>query len=463
MLKNTEIFDSLLDAIYPALNQLHRLNASRRFWGILLYRYLRNCMMAHASRLPAHRPHPPPNRDGSVLGLRVGQSLVPVVGFRRTAASWLLRSWLPRHGSRLIRSKDLHTWPTPIIAIEAGHDSVLGEFHYSEPIRTLVQQPVTFLMEPKSKRPLAVEPEKRMVLAEISGGVNDALARLAFDWLPRYYVEEFVGRYNCVELSTPEKKSFHASFFSSLGKRFVTARYVDAGAELFIYQHSAMYGEIEDHVFHHVETSVSDRFLTWGWELREKDVPFLALRLIKPERERIRSVPDAQNWVYVNVRQPFVWNIDETLQIQERFVLSLPPALRRNIVVRPRVNHGGSARSQVSERIGRQIKGVDGGTASFTKLLGKAEIVVLDMFPSTAFMECLSVGKPVIAIVPDSTVFTALAWEFYADFFKLGLLHHTPEEAAGFLTGTHIRGWWSEILGNDLVTLYMNTFCRVRR
>jgi hypothetical protein len=39
-------FDYLLDTVYPVLNRLHQFDGSRRFWGILLYRYLSKCLLA---------------------------------------------------------------------------------------------------------------------------------------------------------------------------------------------------------------------------------------------------------------------------------------------------------------------------------------------------------------------------------------------------------------------------------
>jgi hypothetical protein len=88
-----------------------------------------------------------------------------------------------------------------------------------------------------------------------------------------------------------------------------------------------------------------------------------------------------------------------------------------------------------------------------------AEIVILDSFPSSTFMECASAGLPVVAIVPEAIEFTELASRFYVEFARIGLLHHTAESAANFLNGISIRTWWREVQSMDVFQTFLRTYC----
>jgi putative transferase (TIGR04331 family) len=223
-----------------------------------------------------------------------------------------------------------------------------------------------------------------------------------------------------------------------------------------------MYGEVEEHVFHHVESQLADRFFTWGWRRRPSDVPFLALRLMKPTREAIRRERNPSRWIYMNVRQPFPWLLEATLATQERFFASLGDDEARRVTIRPRVNKGGDPAEQVGDRIRRRTVRLDDGRTRWESLAGQAELVVLDAFPSTAFMECLTAGVPVIALVPESTAFTEIAAPYYDQAFADGVLHASPESAAQFVNDLDVAAWWAAVRGRDWFTDYLHTFCRMQ-
>jgi putative transferase (TIGR04331 family) len=325
----------------------------------------------------------------------------------------------------------------------------------------LVERPVSLLENKSGAGQIIFQQDKREVLRGMAENVGWSLARLAFSWLPSFYVEEFESRYSRVRVIGPEQKQFHASYLSSVDDRFIIARYVEEGAGLNIYQHAAMYGEVDEYLLHYAETGIADRFYTWGWKVRDNDVPFLALRLIKPKHDQFEIFDNADTWLYINIRQPFAWNIQQTLEIQERLIRRLHASKRRKIVIRPRVNKGGNDKEQVSEVIVRAIGGVDSGKTNIARLVGHAELVIVDLFPTTIFMECLVSGKPVIAIVPATTRFTPLAEMYYHEFFEIGLLQKSPEAAAEFLNHVNLRSWWRHVMENELIKAYMDSFCRI--
>ena len=102
--------------------------------------------------------------------------------------------------------------------------------------------------------------------------------------LPKVYIENFWLLFNRVDLCNPENKTLHVSYFENFFMSLVVAKYVENGAQLYFYQHGAFYGEFPYHSAHHFESSIADRFLTWGWKLLENDYPDKAYRLIKFKR-----------------------------------------------------------------------------------------------------------------------------------------------------------------------------------
>jgi putative transferase (TIGR04331 family) len=150
--------------------------------------------------------------------------------------------------------------------------------------------------------------------------------------------------------------------------------------------------------------------------------------------------------------------MEATLSTQRSFVNALG-ARARELIVRPRVNKGGVGALQVPADVRSRIAGVDSGTTNLASLVSTVSLVVLDMIPSTVFMECITGDVPVVAIVPEGTVFTPLAAEFYEEFTRLGILHGSPEDAARFVARLNTRSWWNDVSSRACVRDYQHTFC----
>jgi putative transferase (TIGR04331 family) len=226
-----------------------------------------------------------------------------------------------------------------------------------------------------------------------------------------------------------------------------------------VYQHSAGYGEVNEHLMYHAESSFADRFRTWGWKLREGDEPFVALRLMKPTRQQFRQGSQSGDWVYAVIREHRARYVGTTLELQRRFFSTLRSQHIAKTVIRTRTKRGGSPELQVWPQIRSNVKAIDDGRSSIADVVRGAEIVIVDSFPSSIFMECASAGLPVIAIVPEAIEFTDLANRFYVEFARLGVLHHTAESAANFLNGTSIRAWWREVQTMDVFQTFLRTYC----
>jgi putative transferase (TIGR04331 family) len=342
--------------------------------------------------------------------------------------------------------------------------SIITGFHYNHVIARLVDQPASAgfqgLRGGKSHAsPLDLA--ARQALDQITKGIACPLVRMALQWLPSQYLEEFAGSYESVPITEPGSKQFHGAVLPNFRARMIIARYVEEGSKLSLYQHAASYGELRDHVLHKAESEFANRFCTWGWKCRERDVPYLALRIMKPPALMFRNMRGAKTWLYIIMRQPLIRTIETTYAVQRRFFGTLSHQLASKVVVRPHVSKGGLAERQIAKEVRSRLQGVDDGSSRMVDLVKGAEIVILDNFPTTAFMECLVGNVPVVAIIPEGTLFTETATEFYDEFFRLGLLQRSPEDAAAFLNQLHPGSWWKGVTKLDCLGEYLNTFCNM--
>jgi putative transferase (TIGR04331 family) len=435
-------------------------DGSRRFWGILLYRYLSKCLIAAREGGPqGAAPDRIPN-DELVLGTRLGdegrESGGVASGRGRARIGNVLRRdafYLP--GEAFTRAGTAYR----LRGSFASSRSIVTGFHGFDVISRLVASPASLLAPRVGRGDRTADKALRDRLAEMAEDIDWPLARVALEWMPSWYVEEFRALHRSVEVVDASEKEFHAACLPTIEARMTVARYVEEGSRLSLYQHAAMYGEVRGHVLYHAESALADRFRTWGWKLRENDEPFLALRLMKPPRLMFRTKHGAADWLYVIVRQPLPEFIKRTFAVQQRFFAGLSDDRAARVVVRPRTNKGGLGERQVIDEARPRLRAIDDGASRMVDLVADAELVVLDMFPSTAFMECITGGVPVVAIVPEDTAFTESAARYYDEFARIGLLHQSPESAAAFLNHLSVRSWWSDVSALDCFQDYLNVFC----
>lgn len=101
----------------------------------------------------------------------------------------------------------------------------------------------------------------------------------------------------------------------------------------------------------------------------------------------------------------------------------------------------------------------DYGQTPMMDLFQCAEVVVIDMMPTTVFSQCLLIDKPVIVILPNPGDFTPLARKYYDEFVRVEMFHESAESAANFINKTSIRSWWQKVKENAVLNGYMRTFC----
>jgi hypothetical protein len=69
---------------------------------------------------------------------------------------------------------------------------------------------------------------------------------------------------------------------------------------------------------------------------------------------------------------------------------------------------------------------------------------------------------PAIAIAiaaPHVGEFSHIAKPFYDEFFRMGILHKTPESAGEFLNRLSVTNWWKSVQASGCVQEFVKMFC----
>lgn len=185
-LTSTAGFDHLLDILTRSMNTLHGTDFSKRFWGILLYRYLCKCVRIHQEQLPVPMLPAYIHSDDAILERKVSEA---TEGETQSNARDRIYALLKK-GVRTLQAMQ------PVRGITARRTSaangvLVTGFHRYEVITRRLPQLATRLRVQKANWSPFGATAKRQRLATLRGEAEDPLIKLALDWLPAWYVEEF--------------------------------------------------------------------------------------------------------------------------------------------------------------------------------------------------------------------------------------------------------------------------------
>jgi putative transferase (TIGR04331 family) len=222
------------------------------------------------------------------------------------------------------------------------------------------------------------------------------------------------------------------------------------------------------------EKEMPDTFLTWGWKLNKKDIPFVSMGLSFRKKEfdsRFHSekkesilyaTTTLSSYEQDGMGRPSGKQMSAYIKQQHQFVKSLSLSVRKQIVVRVHsvdylYNH--KQREQFDSLM---LKIRFDENKSFVDSLLKSRLVVLDNI-QTVFFEVIAYGIPVMVFHDESM------WKFNDEFDsiceemkRLRMLHTSPESIAKFLSelDDDIEGWWNAGEVQDLLEHLRSTYAR---
>jgi putative transferase (TIGR04331 family) len=222
-----------------------------------------------------------------------------------------------------------------------------------------------------------------------------------------------------------------------------------------------------------LENGVTDNYLTWGWKLNVKDIPFVSMGLSLKKKEFDSRCNDEkrENILYVTTEfskhtpdgrgAPSGADMPVYFKQQHQFVKSLPSNVRDQIVVRVFPgDYWGQRQREQFESLMLKLR-FDENKCLVDSLLS-SRLVILDSI-QTVFFEVIAYGIPVLVFHNE------LMWEFNREFGsiceemkKVNMLHTSPGSIAKFLSeiAGDIEGWWESNEVQALAKRLRNNYAR---
>jgi putative transferase (TIGR04331 family) len=226
-----------------------------------------------------------------------------------------------------------------------------------------------------------------------------------------------------------------------------TAKKVSEGAKYIVGQHGANYGTSK-YLNPSIEESVSDKFLTWGWEgdLPQHTKSFIFKNLKIKHRFKNKLILVELHPSQRCTTWDDVFEFSLYFKNQIIFCSKLSKHIRKNLIVRL---HSDSNRMEWFEiarwnAYDQSIK-IDVGVKSIERLIEKSKLVVFS-YDSSGLLEMISGGHPCMAFWAEGLQhLQSKAVPVYRMLEAVGIIHFSPDSIASKINEIwdDIDGWWS--------------------
>lgn len=250
--------------------------------------------------------------------------------------------------------------------------------------------------------------------------------------------------------------------------KILAAYLSETGTKIYISQHGGHYGLGLYSFFEDHEYSISDYFLSWGWDLKTRDkvVPFGSLNLLNKRKFNkfskrgngillvLMSLPRYSYNLYsatISSSQVRNYHFD-----QFRFASSLEKKLLKILKVRFYSEDFGFNIKKEWEKRFPSIE-FDDNKKNIFQLFKKYKVFICT-YNATTLLEMLHVNVPTIIFFDKNNWEIRNSFKIYINLLKENkILHETPELAASFLKENYnlIDDWWY----SDKVQSARSIFC----
>jgi putative transferase (TIGR04331 family) len=483
------ISERLLSELTRALNDLHRIERSERFWRILLGAWLGWYTGALFDRFVTVRAAIDKYPKFKTIGLAPECFVVPFDtlefssllcedGYNLQFFSRILEflgydyphERLEVVPAELERSEAQKAWrdaiarlflgvlPTPALLWKGTY---FGRRVEIELLWRLWSAAGPFASPRFRPNRCAPDPDRRGLLQQhLSGGseFEILISRVLPLDLPLCFIEQFAAVARVAERSYPSRPKAifsSTSWYYDEAFKYWAALAAAEGTVLMGTQHGANYGGPSRFFGEEHETKCVDRYYSWGWEAtghRCEIVPMPGTRLCR--WKQLGPAPSMEAAVlfvltcgprYL-VEFPYIpERFSEYLQWQQRFVRRLSPETMTNLRVRPHyLDYGWGIRSWWEQ----EFPGVEleDWSMTFPESLSRCRLYVCDHC-STTFGEALAADKPTILFWdPAVNELRPAAQPYYDQLRRAGILFDSPEGAAEAVSAVydHVEQWWTQ-------------------
>jgi len=234
--------------------------------------------------------------------------------------------------------------------------------------------------------------------------------------------------------------------------RHLVGLQAEKGARIHFVQHGGRYGESIPTPRETYERSVSDTFVSWGWEeegvmgLPSPKLDRFRARYVR-HRQRLGTDPSLVLWV--TDEQSLVGNsppFESQVQYERRqsaLAQHMPSKVRSLVQVRLRPQKSGTDTLEGYSWVADSGLSFADSTLGFDSALAQAGLVLIDRPFSTSFLEAIAVDKPALVFAPcfESYIRDTVS-VVYNSLREAGIICHNSDEVLKAVHQYHKGVWW---------------------
>ena len=297
------------------------------------------------------------------------------------------------------------------------------------------------------------------------------LSSLVFKNMPSSYLESYGDTISCVKknlTSMPRVIVTSNTLISDEYIKAMVAYSTEKGSKLVIHQHGGHYGTgkflpLEDH-----EVSISDLFLSWGWEdvTRLNVKPFYCTKnyssnKFKSDTTKIlviaTSSPLYTKYFY---SAPLSSQVIDCSNSLIKVIEALPYKVRERIIYRIKNEHGWNLSDRIISKY-KEVK-IENSSEDYLKSM-KSSSLIISTYNATVFLESFKMGIPTLLFwdanhqeIRDDAV------KYYDELERVGILYHDPIALAKKINEISVDtySWWCQEEVVKAVTFFCNYFVK---
>jgi putative transferase (TIGR04331 family) len=484
--------EKLLNVLAPYLNRVHGLNASLRYWRVLIgpwlawhlrtyydrYVHLQEALRQHRgcdSAVLSDAFFVTPEDTGDFQRLletdsynfQIFSEMLKNLGYSFPTAPGVPDPKAGVASPSAERPRNKLTFSNSKAPVVMLHEMYCDPGTVNRIIQDLSPNACAFVAGQRrfSNLPRAEMSSTRVGLAQLPSG--DEFESLFIKSLPKNFPVLWMEGFDFARhaLIKPENVlpsvivSANAWYDNEIFK-FFAAHAGECGSRLVIVQHGGGYGVYRESFDEVLEERMADTFLVWGWSSDKKgkyrDAPCLQTspvlsvsrqRLLQPKAKSAFFSTDSTPYTQVFRSQPALDQWETYFDWQSRFFKSLPAKLHSQVLYRPYLRDFGRGVQEALRTLAPSVEIEDmkhGGGQSFQRLFG-SRLCVID-HNATTFLYSLALNVPTILYWdPEAWKARTEAEPYFNDLRSVGILWDTPEAAAAQVAAVHDdpMRWWN--------------------
>lgn len=300
--------------------------------------------------------------------------------------------------------------------------------------------------------------EKRRALERIADSSKNQFLARALRRIPIHLVEDLAFFWDLdVAYSNPLDTRKMKN-----GLAVTFAAFAEKGGRPTLKQHGAFYGEVRSKGSL-IEANLPVFFQTWGWAYEKHHIPGPSDSLEAFARS-FSEMPTSRNDLLVIL--PTYLDKDHRTKLKGIWpeLADIARVAGLNLVLRPRPTNvkqtDKAQQEEISELLG-QTEIRFSSHPRFENALSASSLTISISHPATAFLQCLKVDKPVLALVSTYSDYLPEYKNFVSDLLDLRVLHLSKDSLLALAREVSIdpQGWWSGISEDRRMVLYKEHFC----